>query len=156
MRDLDHASMSTQETEQEVFPEEEEFKSLFLSQTFPSATQALLADKEATGFDFQQIRSDLKLNFYECIALINYIRTRVHEKRSLVDETQFSTEEELVNHVKESKEYTKLSKDMPFWSEEKYLMPFDPQDPLLYSFDEEGECEEEELDDSEREKMLEE
>ena len=87
--DLDHASMSTQETEQEVFPEEEEFnneanwdwdaeddefddeigedfrpaeekcKSLFLSQTFPSATQALLADKEATGFDFQQIRSDL-------------------------------------------------------------------------------------------------
>ena len=73
-----------------------------------------------------------------------------------MDETQFSTEEELVNHVKESKEYTKLSKDMPFWSEEKYLMPFDPQDPLLYSFDEEGECEEEELDDSEREKMLEE
>ena len=50
-------------------------------------------------------------------------------------------------------ETSQITKDMSFWSEEKYLVPFDPQDALLFNFEEDDELEQE-IGEEERQQML--
>nr|GLL40988.1 probable protein arginine N-methyltransferase 3 [Ipomoea trifida] len=89
-------------------------------------------------FDFEKIKSDLRLDFYGCFKLINYIRSEVAENRCWSCRITCQSKQDLQNHLHEMIEYK--NSVLP-WEEDKYLKPFLQEDALLYSFveDDDGE-----------------
>lgn len=53
--------------------------------------------------------------------------------------------------MKDNNQFSKISLDLPFWNDEKYLIPENPEDPMLFGFDWE---EDDDLDEEQREKIL--
>ena len=86
----------------------------------------------------------MNIVIYDCI--------QVSENKSIIDGKQFNSNEELLAYMKENNQFDSITLDLPFWKDEKYLQPHDPSDPMLFGFDWE---EDDEIDDEEREKMLE-
>ncbi|KAF8109486.1 hypothetical protein N665_0095s0058 [Sinapis alba] len=115
---------------------ESDFVCLFCDSRFVSCDLLFEHCRLSHGFDFHEVRKELKLDFYASFKLINYIRSQVAENKCWSWEAVGF-------------------KDVNFpWDEEKYLKPFWQEDSLLYSFadDEEEEDEEEALD---RENLIE-
>ncbi|XP_027165818.1 probable protein arginine N-methyltransferase 3 [Coffea eugenioides] len=89
-------------------------------------------------FDFNAIKKILSLDFYGCFKLINYIRFQVSEKTCWCCRITCESKQELQHHLHEVASFENYK--LP-WDDDKYLTPFMEEDPLLYSFgdDEEGE-----------------
>ncbi|KAJ3088712.1 Protein arginine N-methyltransferase 3 [Quaeritorhiza haematococci] len=80
--------------------------------------------KEQHKFDFKAVRQQLGLDIYGCIRLVNYVRTEAKTNQSI----------SVASLVEGDREWLK---------DEKYLKPVLPEDPLLYSFDDELDNDEE-------------
>eukprot|EP00467_Chlorarachnion_reptans_P001930 CAMPEP_0114506332 /NCGR_PEP_ID=MMETSP0109-20121206/11372_1 /TAXON_ID=29199 /ORGANISM="Chlorarachnion reptans, Strain CCCM449" /LENGTH=532 /DNA_ID=CAMNT_0001684915 /DNA_START=51 /DNA_END=1649 /DNA_ORIENTATION=+ len=52
-------------------------KCLFSERRFPTAKEALAHDQKEAGFDFEKFRSELSLDFYGSVKLINFVRSEV-------------------------------------------------------------------------------
>ncbi|CAO3697388.1 unnamed protein product [Rhizopus microsporus] len=104
--------------------EEEQVQCLYCKDVLPSTKAAFEHMKSVHGFDFQETRKRLGLDFYQCIRLINYIRQQ----------------------VKENDDYTNTSFDKKesFLSDDQYLQPVLQDDPLLFAFDDDEDFEEDE------------
>ncbi|KAG8832287.1 hypothetical protein FRC17_001569 [Serendipita sp. 399] len=83
--------------------------SLFEGRQFPSAEAALTHDKEVHGFDFASICKNLGLDTHQRLRLVNYIRRERPAASTL----------------------SNLMGSEPFLSDDKYLNPTLPDDPLL-------------------------
>ncbi|KAI8884698.1 S-adenosyl-L-methionine-dependent methyltransferase [Backusella circina FSU 941] len=105
--------------------EEELSQCLFCSETFPDLLDAFKHIKNTHNFDFQKTRKTLGLDFYQCIRLINYIRTQVKANPELTTWTET------------------LNGKEGFWEEDQYLQPVLENDTLLFGFEE---LEEEEVE----------
>ncbi|XP_058226018.1 probable protein arginine N-methyltransferase 3 [Rhododendron vialii] len=91
-------------------------------------------------FDFGGIRKTLELDFYGCFKLINYIRSQVAENRCWSCGFTCQLKQDLQNHAHEAFSF----KDTVLrWGDDRYLKPFMQEDPLLYSFGEDWEVEDE-------------
>lgn len=55
----------------------EECKCLFCDETLTSAASVFVHCAEQHSFDFVQLRRSQRLGFYDCLRLINYIRSKV-------------------------------------------------------------------------------
>ncbi|RHZ68644.1 hypothetical protein Glove_294g141 [Diversispora epigaea] len=98
---------------------QQNFKCLFCKQLFSTSSNDLfLHCIEYHGFDFQKIRLDLKLDFYQSIRLINYIRKQVLENSELENVTSYS-----------------ISEISSVINNDEYLKPVLEEDSLLYAFD---------------------
>lgn len=53
--------------------------------------------------------------------------------------------------MKENDQFSKISLDLPFWKDEKYLIPENSDDPMLFGFDWEAD---DEIDEEESQRML--
>ncbi|CAG8840664.1 24872_t:CDS:2, partial [Cetraspora pellucida] len=71
--------------------------------------------KEKHGFDFQKLRAELKLDFYQSIRLINYIRNQVLNNSELENTTFYAIPDVQV-----------------VINDDAYLKPVYEDDPLLY------------------------
>ncbi|CAL5330568.1 unnamed protein product [Camellia sinensis] len=91
-------------------------------------------------FDFHAIRKTLRLDFYGSFKLINYVRSQVAENRCWSCGLTCQSKQDLQNHLHETFSFKEVV--LP-WGDEKYLKPFMQEDPLLYSFGEDCEVEEE-------------
>ncbi|CAI2172800.1 11155_t:CDS:10 [Funneliformis geosporum] len=88
----------------------QDLKCLFCDELFPLANDLFSHCLYHHGFDFQKIRTELKLDFYQCIRLINYIRHQV------LNDSEFKNFQEILDN-------------------DVYLKPTLEGDPLLYAFD---------------------
>ncbi|CAM6094824.1 unnamed protein product [Calypogeia fissa] len=127
--------------------ETESVQCLFCSETQSSAASIFNHCSEQHSFDFVKLRRDRRLEFYECLGLINYIRSEVaangpeHALDTL--KQQFKVSEHLGASTASSSggEQNAGVRSageglvVPPWSDEKYLTPFLENDSLLYTFD---------------------
>ncbi|EPY49270.1 type I ribosomal protein arginine N- methyltransferase Rmt3 [Schizosaccharomyces cryophilus OY26] len=67
----------------EVWEEQLEFNCLFCKNVLMSLNDLWNHCKEAHNFDFQKVKNDHHLEFYDCIKLINYIRSQVAKEKPI-------------------------------------------------------------------------
>jgi hypothetical protein len=78
----------------------------------------------------------LELDFYQIIALINYIRHQSSLGKCFSCTKTLKSEIDLTNHFKESGCVSKfVPMDASFWKDPKYLIPTYENDPLLTGFE---------------------
>ncbi|KAJ2543078.1 hypothetical protein EV175_006008 [Coemansia sp. RSA 1933] len=95
-------------------------KCLFCAQTSPSAPTLFKHAKQCHGFDFLKVRADLKLDFYQSMRLVNYIRTmETNDPEAFADASGF---------VVDGTE--------AFLADDAYLKPAMAEDALIYALDE--------------------
>ncbi|VFQ61383.1 unnamed protein product [Cuscuta campestris] len=90
-------------------------------------------------FDFEELKSNLRLDFYGCFKLINYIRSEVAESRCWNCRITCNSKQDMQDHLHKMVEYRS---DFLPWDDNKYLKPFLQDDALLYSFVEDDDVEE--------------
>uniref|UniRef100_A0A4W3IXD9 Zinc finger protein 277 n=1 Tax=Callorhinchus milii TaxID=7868 RepID=A0A4W3IXD9_CALMI len=86
--------------------------------------------KEAHGFDLLKLKSEMGLNFYQQVKLINFIRREVHHCRCHSCRERFSSKAEVVNHMTETKHIMSLL-DQSAWDQPQYYFPTYENDTLL-------------------------
>ncbi|KAI9501223.1 S-adenosyl-L-methionine-dependent methyltransferase [Coemansia spiralis] len=94
-------------------------KCLFCTQTFQSAIVLFRHVKQTHGFDFPKARAALKLDFYQGMRVVNYIRSMELSDPNFANGSEFA-----------------LDGSEAFLSDDKYLRPTIPEDALLYALDE--------------------
>ncbi|SZF00320.1 unnamed protein product [Blumeria hordei] len=111
----DILNMEDEEGWEDTVNDEEKisFKSLVDDQVFSDIYSMFDHCKHQSGLDFLDIRRKLALEFYDCIKLVNYIRTVTDDGKEIPSE---------------------LSKS--HFEDEKYLRPFLQDDAVLFSLDE--------------------
>lgn len=82
-------------------------------------------------FDFHRIVKELGLDFYSCIKLINFVRSKVAEKKCWSCGQAFSSNTELCSHLHAVENY-QIEGKVP-WEDDVYLKPFMEDDSLLHS-----------------------
>ncbi|KAI7894529.1 uncharacterized protein EV154DRAFT_498083 [Mucor mucedo] len=113
---------------------------LFDTNVSTSPKEALAHMKSEHDFDLPKIRKEKELNFYQIIALINYIRHQSSLGKCFSCHKSLESETDLENHFKESdciKNFVPM--DAPFWKDPRFLIPTYENDPLLTGFEEDGE-----------------
>lgn len=120
---------------------------LFDTLVLNSPTEALAHMKSTHQFDLTQLRKDKSLDFYQIIALINYIRHQNSLGTCFSCGKNVENENELTSHLAQSDCIkTFVPMDAPFWKDPKYLIPTYENDPLLTGFEENDDDEEDDLD----------
>ncbi|KAI4382947.1 hypothetical protein MLD38_008838 [Melastoma candidum] len=119
---------------------------LFCDAKFDASNASSLFDHCARvhAFDFGGIRKSLGLDFYGSFKLLNYVRSRVAENRCWSCGEKCDSNDDLLNHLHEAT----ISEDVRQCLEgDSFLKPFLQKDPLLYSFNQDEEDDEEDGDD---------
>lgn len=129
---------------------------LFCPLQLPSADDAFSHCSSSHNFDFHRIRAQFKLDFYDSIRVINYIRKQVSSSKCIFCMEAFLVQDDLLSHMEtvghnklpEGKVDPNLKKDTgvsPPWKADEYLTPVLEDDPLLYSFEGDDEVDEDTL-----------
>lgn len=116
---------------------------LFCSSSFDSESSLFEHCAAEHCFDFHMIVKELGLDFYSCIKLINFVRSKVAEKKCWSCGQAFSSNTELCSHL-HTVENCLIEGKVP-WEDDVYLKPFMEDDSLLHSLsidddDEDGDC----------------
>eukprot|EP00002_Diphylleia_rotans_P038590 TRINITY_DN8803_c0_g1_i3.p1 TRINITY_DN8803_c0_g1~~TRINITY_DN8803_c0_g1_i3.p1 ORF type:complete len:192 (+),score=66.65 TRINITY_DN8803_c0_g1_i3:54-629(+) len=94
-------------------------KSLFSDVILGSARDAIEHDNKTMGFDLLAFRAQHRLEIYECIQIVNFIRS-------------LSSDE--LQHFKNESGRFSLDIQKPVWQDEKFLIPVIEEDPLISLF----------------------
>jgi protein arginine N-methyltransferase 3 len=120
---LEDENSSLEEGEEKWSDWEEEegtegiYRSLFDEKEFGSFEACIEHDAKEYGFDIRERNQRLKLGFYGCVKLINYIRSRRVDRDSA---------DEILSVFE--------SEGQP-WNDDKFLIPVMPEDALLTGLD---------------------
>ncbi|KAI7749371.1 hypothetical protein M8C21_000721 [Ambrosia artemisiifolia] len=93
-------------------------------------------------FDFKSIKTTLKLDFYGCFKLINYVRSQVAKNQCWSCGSTCESRKELQDHLHEPSGFG--GSNLP-WDNDMYLKPYMEEDNLLYSFDEDEEVDDDDM-----------
>ena len=123
---------------------------LFCNKTFSSVLDTMIHCVAVHHFDIAKFRRERGLDFYGCVRLINYLRSK------FVDHTcpkcaQRIPAERQNEHSEKCSATLVLPKE---WEDDKYLIPVLASDPLLYSLGELTEESAKEEDDDFAEKVI--
>lgn len=131
---------------------------LFCPMQFPSASRAFAHMRDEHQFDFQHIRSEKVLTYYDSVRIINFVRRQVALSRCIACGAQFEQREILLAHMQSSRHFwlpihsppgsseeqvagasragnEGQSGGIELWSDDLYLRPVLEDDSLLYSFE---------------------
>ena len=86
--------------------------------------------EEAHDFDLLKIKSELGLNFYQQVKLVNFIRRQIHQCRCYSCHVKFKSKAELRTHMEETK-HTSLLPERKIWDQPEYYFPTYENDILL-------------------------
>ncbi|PKI68715.1 hypothetical protein CRG98_010772 [Punica granatum] len=111
---------------------------LFCDANFSSCSPLFDHCASLHRFDFHRVKEALALDFYGAFKLINYVRSQVAENRCWSCGLVFPSKHDLQDHLHETIDFEKVK---PLSFDDRYLKPFLQEDSLLYSFDEDGEGE---------------
>ncbi|KAJ1655745.1 hypothetical protein IWQ61_004562 [Dispira simplex] len=98
--------------------EEPQLYCLFCTNVYPDASTLFRHCKSAHGFDFVTVKTEQRLSFYQCVRLINYIRTQVKAQGDAFDPAGFT-----------------VGPDDTYLEDDLYLRPVLENDELLMCFD---------------------
>ncbi|XP_060052423.1 zinc finger protein 277 [Erinaceus europaeus] len=84
----------------------------------------------AHEFDLLKIKSELGLNFYQQVKLVNFIRREIHQCRCYGCHLKFKSKTDLRNHMEEAK-HTSLLPEKNIWDQPQYYFPTYENDSLL-------------------------
>ncbi|KAJ3034551.1 hypothetical protein HDV00_004964 [Rhizophlyctis rosea] len=104
---------------------------LFDEEVFPSPADAHNHMKSAHGFDLNDIRHRLELDFYGSIRLINFIRRQTSLSTCYACGKKFENVPEMTEHMEKEKHFVDVKKEAEFWSDPQNLFPCYENDPLL-------------------------
>ncbi|XP_027430226.1 zinc finger protein 277 isoform X3 [Zalophus californianus] len=85
---------------------------------------------DAHEFDLLKIKSELGLNFYQQVKLVNFIRRQIHQCRCYGCHVKFKSKAELRTHMEEAK-HTSLLPERKTWDQPEYYFPTYENDTLL-------------------------
>ena len=85
-------------------------------------------------FDFQDVRNRGKLNFYQQVKVVNFVRRKVHLKVCIHCKDGFGNAEALTEHMTNEGHF-KLPDDSSEWDDTNYLFPTYENDELLNNLD---------------------
>ncbi|XP_040570766.1 zinc finger protein 277 [Lepeophtheirus salmonis] len=86
-------------------------------------------------FDFESVRKDSKLSFYQQVKCINFIRRQIHLKTCINCLDKFQSREELMLHMEENGHF-KLPDDKDEWDQSQYFFPTYENDNFLSCLEE--------------------
>lgn len=86
--------------------------------------------KDTHEFDLLRIKSELGLNFYQQVKLVNFIRRQVHQCKCYSCQAKFKSKAELRTHMENAK-HTSLLPDSKTWDQLEYYFPTYENDTLL-------------------------
>ncbi|XP_048949391.1 zinc finger protein 277 isoform X2 [Canis lupus baileyi] len=86
--------------------------------------------EDAHEFDLLKIKSELGLNFYQQVKLVNFIRRQIHQCRCYGCHVKFKSKAELRTHMEEAK-HTSLLPERKTWDQPEYYFPTYENDTLL-------------------------
>ncbi|XP_022365998.1 zinc finger protein 277-like [Enhydra lutris kenyoni] len=86
--------------------------------------------EDAHEFDLLKIKSELGLNFYQQVKLVNFIRRQIHQCRCYGCHVKFKSKAELRTHMEEAK-HTSLLPERKMWDQPEYYFPTYENDTLL-------------------------
>ncbi|TKW32110.1 hypothetical protein SEVIR_2G148300v4 [Setaria viridis] len=104
---------------------------LFCSSRFDADSSLFAHCSAEHRFDFHRIVKELRLDFYGCIRLINFVRSKVAENKCWSCGQAFSSNTELCSHLHALENYL-IEGKVP-WEDDVYLKPFMEDDSLLHS-----------------------
>nr|XP_043624444.1 probable protein arginine N-methyltransferase 3 [Erigeron canadensis] len=109
---------------------------LFCDSKYSSSSLLFEHCRSSHRFDFGSIKTTMKLDFYGCFKLINYVRSQVAQNRCWICGSTCESRQKLQDHLHEPSaiEFANLP-----WDNDMYLKPYMEEDHLLYSFDEDEE-----------------
>lgn len=140
---------------------------LFCPSQLPSAAGAFAHMRDAHQFDFLRLRGEKGLDYYDSVRVINFIREQVAFHRCIACGAQFDGGETLMSHMQSNKHFwlpvsessSKTAAETAdgaggeirssrtdAWADDTYLRPVLDNDTLLYSFEEEDELKEVEME----------
>ncbi|XP_048404892.1 zinc finger protein 277 isoform X1 [Stegostoma tigrinum] len=100
--------------------------------------------KVAHQFDFPKLKSEMGLNFYQQVKLVNFIRREIHQCRCNKCGEMFSSKADVVNHMTETNHMMSLL-ERSAWDQPQYYFPTYENDALLCSL---SDCENESMADN--------
>ncbi|KAJ9538090.1 hypothetical protein OSB04_030823 [Centaurea solstitialis] len=109
---------------------------LFCDSKFNSVNSLFEHCHLSHGFDFGSIRTTMKLDFYGCFKLINYVRSQVAKNQCWSCGSICQSRQELQGHLHEPSGFE--SNNLP-WDDDMYLKPYMEEDHLYISFGEDEE-----------------
>ncbi|XP_049749574.1 zinc finger protein 277 isoform X1 [Elephas maximus indicus] len=86
--------------------------------------------EDAHEFDLLKIKSELGLNFYQQVKLVNFIRREVHQCRCYSCHEKFKSKVDLRTHMEETK-HISLLPERQTWDQLQYYFPTYENDTLL-------------------------
>ncbi|XP_029397046.1 zinc finger protein 277 isoform X2 [Mus pahari] len=86
--------------------------------------------KDTHEFDLLRIKSELGLNFYQQVKLVNFIRRQVHQCKCYGCCVKFKSKADLRSHMEDTK-HTSLLPDRKTWDQLEYYFPTYENDTLL-------------------------
>eukprot|EP00271_Cylindrocystis_brebissonii_P015911 TRINITY_DN3898_c0_g1_i1.p1 TRINITY_DN3898_c0_g1~~TRINITY_DN3898_c0_g1_i1.p1 ORF type:complete len:980 (+),score=246.88 TRINITY_DN3898_c0_g1_i1:92-2941(+) len=132
---------------------------LFCEEKFPDPASAFDHCAARHGFDFRRIRNEERLDFYDCIRALNYIRRKMLSLECIFCSRDFTSRTDLLEHMADVSHYaipprlalspaprsegsSSTSTSGPAWYEgDVYLTPVIENDSLLFGFEDEDENE---------------
>uniref|UniRef100_A0A0E0LNX6 type I protein arginine methyltransferase n=1 Tax=Oryza punctata TaxID=4537 RepID=A0A0E0LNX6_ORYPU len=116
---------------------------LFCSARFDSESSLFSHCASEHRFDFYKVVKETGMDFYGCIKLINFVRSKVAENKCWSCGQAFSSNGDLCGHL-HALEIPQLEGKVP-WGDDVYLKPFMEDDSVLHSLsvfddDEEEDC----------------
>ncbi|XP_068829278.1 zinc finger protein 277 isoform X2 [Capricornis sumatraensis] len=85
---------------------------------------------DAHEFDLLKIKSELGLNFYQQVKLVNFIRRQIYQCRCYGCHEKFRSKADLRTHMEEAK-HTSLLPEKQIWDQPQYYFPTYENDTLL-------------------------
>ncbi|XP_078076029.1 zinc finger protein 277 isoform X2 [Mustelus asterias] len=117
---------------------------LFCEKAQDTTEKLQLHMKVAHHFDLLKLKSEMGLNFYQQVKLVNFIRREIHQCRCNECGKTFSSKSEVVSHMTETSHIMSLL-DRSAWDQPQYYFPTYENDALLCSL---SDCESESVADN--------
>ncbi|XP_041072040.1 zinc finger protein 277 [Carcharodon carcharias] len=117
---------------------------LFCEKAQDTTEKLELHMKVAHHFDLLKLKSEMGLNFYQQVKLVNFIRREIHQCHCHKCGKTFSSKSEVVSHMTEANHIMSLL-DKSAWDQPQYYFPTYENDALLCSL---SDCESESVADN--------
>lgn len=86
--------------------------------------------KDDHGFDLHLLKTELNLNFYQQVKLVNYIRRQIHQSRCYGCQERFQSRAQVLQHL-QAEGHVMILAETATWDQPQYFFPTYENDALL-------------------------